>query len=693
MGKRSRFEDILDLEDELSWRTEKEPNNRADGDSDNDEDTVVVEEPVVVKSSKKNKKPLVSEEPEKRQRERGDASSRMNMLGGNQPAFVSCKLQDVMLNFGSQQVLKNASWEVKTGDRVGLVGANGGGKSSQLKMLIGDIEASAGEIVKQPSSLKLAFLRQEFYDELDLDRTLKEELMSVFTEETKLMEELAEVEKEIETTMDDVDKMQEVIERVTDLQVKAEKMGVSLLDSKVEKCIDMMGFAVEDSGLPVSAFSGGWKMRIGLGKILLQEPNILLLDEPTNHLDLETVGWLENFLKEQSIPMVIVSHDREFLNQVATKIVDCENGETTTWEGNYEMFMKQKAQAKEKQQKAYEAQQKKLREAKQFINQNKMTPSKASQVSRKQKVVDEMSANPVKRPWDGGKPFVFRFPLAPKLNEEVSNLSHMTHGYGDNHLFNDVTFRIQPGERIAFLGPNGAGKSTLLRLVLGFEKPLEGKAGLFHRSVIANYFEQNQADALDLTKTVLQSVEEAADMDMLSNDLRALLGKFLFKGDAVHKKVESLSGGEKARLSLCLMMLRPANVIVLDEPTNHLDIPAKEMLEEALQHFDGTVLIVSHDRYFVSQTATTIVDIQDQKLVRYEGDYRYYLEKHKDVEEKVSTRYIAGSAGIQSARVIDQESMQKQKQKQKMSKHLSQKGNLSSGKKGKGVKNAKRSAL
>ena len=310
MGKRSRFEDILDLEDELSWRTEKEPNNRADGDSDNDEDTVVVEEPVVVKSSKKNKKPLVSEEPEKRQRERGDASSRMNMLGGNQPAFVSCKLQDVMLNFGSQQVLKNASWEVKTGDRVGLVGANGGGKSSQLKMLIGDIEASAGEIVKQPSSLKLAFLRQEFYDELDLDRTLKEELMSVFTEETKLMEELAEVEKEIETTMDDVDKMQEVIERVTDLQVKAEKMGVSLLDSKVEKCIDMMGFAVEDSGLPVSAFSGGWKMRIGLGKILLQEPNILLLDEPTNHLDLETVGWLENFLKEQ------VSLLRQFVSSV-----------------------------------------------------------------------------------------------------------------------------------------------------------------------------------------------------------------------------------------------------------------------------------------------------------------------------------------------------------------------------------------
>jgi len=634
-----------------------------------------------------------TEKKERRRRERGDASSRVTMGAPGSQGFVSVRLESIALNYGTQEVLKNATWEVKTGERVGLVGANGGGKSTMLRMLVGEVEPSAGQVVKTPNNLKLAFLRQEFYDELDPTRTLKEELLSVFAEESRILRELKEAEAALEDCLDDPERMQEVIETVTRLQVEAEKKDASRVDSKVEKAIQMMGFSEADIGLPVALFSGGWKMRIGLGKVLLQEPNILLLDEPTNHLDLVTVEWLERFLQEQSLPMVIVSHDREFLNQVATKIVDIEAGETTSWEGNYETFVRNKANRLKQWQEEYEAQQKVIREARAYIGANKMNPLKASQVAKRERDLESFTMDPtkvVRRPPSAGKPFVFRFPPAPHLQEEVCRLRDVTHGYSDTILIQDASLRVLPGDRMAFLGPNGSGKSTLLRLILGTEIPTGGgDAGLGHRSVIANYFEQNQANALDLTKTVMESVQEASTGTESENDLRALLGKFLFKGDAIHKRVAALSGGEKARLALCRMMLRPANVLILDEPTNHLDIPAKEMLEEAIQHYDGTVLIVSHDRYFVSQTATTIVEIKDKRLVRYEGDYRYYLEKNSHVDEKVARRYLSGSKGIQKAKVVDLEALQKERVKEKLSKHFSR-DNVTSGKKDKGVKNAKR---
>jgi ATPase subunit of ABC transporter with duplicated ATPase domains len=295
----------------------------------------------------------------------------------------------------------------------------------------------------------------------------------------------------------------------------------------------------------------------------------------------------------------------------------------------------------------------------------------------------------VQKPPFFGKPFRFRFPDAPRLSPEVAEVKHLSHSYGNdatyNKLFDDTDLFVEKGDRIAVLGPNGCGKSTLLRFIVGKEKPDEGEAAIVGSNVDCNYYEQNQADVLDLDKTVIETIQ-AASNGQSYNELRALLGQFLFKGDAVEKKVENLSGGEKARLALCCMMLRPANLLVLDEPGNHLDIPAKEMLEEALQHFTGSVIIVSHDRYFISKVATTIVAIEDKKLVKYIGDYKSYMEKSRHIKEKVEARYVAGVNRIESAPVIDLEELEAPKKKNFGG---AKTANLVT-RKDKGVKNAKR---
>ena len=354
--------------------------------------------------------------------------------------------------------------------------------------------------------------------------------------------------------------------------------------------------------------------------------------------------------------MVIVSHDREFLDQVCTKIVDAEGGICTEYDGNYSRFLQLKKARMDAWQSAYDAQEKKIKSEKQWINKFKVKQPQA--VKQRQAKLDKLmkSEDYVQKPPFTGKPFKFRFPDAPRLSPEVAEVTGLSHSYSNeisqNRLFDEVDLFIEKGDRIAVVGPNGAGKSTLLRLLIGREEADDGKAEILGQNVVMNYFEQNQADALDLDKTVLETIQGASNGQSY-NELRALLGQFLFKGDAVDKKVENLSGGEKARLSLCCMMLRPANFLILDEPTNHLDIPAKEMLEEALQHFAGSVMVVSHDRYFISKVATTIVAIEDKKLTKYQGDYKFYMEKSKHIKEKIEARYVAGVDRIGSAPVID----------------------------------------
>jgi ATPase subunit of ABC transporter with duplicated ATPase domains len=573
------------------------------------------------------------------------------------------------------------------------VGANGSGKTTQIRILAGELEPTYGDVVKSSKDLRVAVLRQEFVDELIPERTLKEELLSVFATENAILEEIKETEAALEQlSADDTDKMQQILDRMQELQNEAENKEVYILESRVQKVMDLMGFNEEEADYLVASFSGGWKMRIGLGKVLLQDPNVLLLDEPTNHLDLESVEWMEEFLRKQNIPMVIVSHDREFLDQVCTKIVDAEGGTCTTYDGNYSRFLQLKKARLDAWHAAYNAQEKKIKEEKQWINKFKVKQPQA--VKQREAKLEKFikSEDYVQKPPFFGKPFKFRFPEGPRLSPEVAEIKELSHGYVNqqtqtqNRLFDHVNLFVEQGDRIAVVGPNGCGKSTLLRLLVGKETPDEGTAGIVGQNVVMNYFEQNQADVLDLDKTVLETIQGASHGQSY-NELRAFLGQFLFKGDAVDKKVRNLSGGEKARLSLCTMMLRPANFLILDEPTNHLDIPAKEMLEEALQHYAGSVMIISHDRYFISRVATSIVAVEDRALVKYQGDYKFYMERSKEFKEKVEARYVAGVERIESAPLIDLSAIEEAAKKKNFG------GAKTAGlvtRKNKGVKNAKR---
>lgn len=619
---------------------------------------------------------------------------RIRIMETNQPGYVSLRLENVGVTFRNQQVLKDVTWGVQTGDRIGLVGANGAGKTTQLRIMAGELEPTVGDVVKSSKNLRVAILRQEFVDELVLSRTLREEMLSVFEEENKILEQLKEAEDQLAKVGEnhDQDEIQRILDRMQELQNLADDKEVYILESRVQKVMDLMGFTEDEADDLVASFSGGWKMRIGLGKVLLRDPNILLLDEPTNHLDLDSVEWLEAFLRGQSIPMVIVSHDREFLDQVCTKIVDAEGGICKEYDGNYSRFLQLKKARMDAWHAAYNAQEKKLREERSWINNFRTKQPQAVQ-QREAKLEKFLKSDEfIKKPPFLGKPFKFRFPDAPRLSPEVAEVVNLSHSYRSettlNRLFDDVNLFIEKGDRIAVVGPNGSGKSTLLRMITGREKPDEGSAKIVGQNVVMNYFEQNQADVLDLDKTVLETIQGASSGQSY-NELRALLGQFLFKGDNVEKKVEYLSGGEKARLSLCCMMLRPANLLILDEPTNHLDISSCEMLEEALQHFAGSVVVVSHDRYFVSKVANAIVAVEDKKLVKYQGDYKFYMEKSEAVRMKIEARYVDGVQGIQSAPKIDVGALEDAANPKKKSFGGAKTANMVT-RKDKGIKNAKR---
>ena len=683
-------------EAKMAAKLEKKEQKKLEKQQKADEDDVATADgPVVANGEATPAEPAAPVEPPKQltledkiRKER--PPPRVRVMESSQPGFTSLRLENVGITFRNQEVLKDVTWGVQTGDRIGLVGKNGAGKTTQIRILAGELEPTTGDVVKSSKNLRTAVLRQEFVDELVPERTLREEFLSVFTEENAILDDIKATEKELEeTSAEDPDKMQEILDRLQELQNKAENRNVYALNSRVQKVMDLMGFTEDEGEDLVASFSGGWKMRLGLGKVLLMDPNVLLLDEPTNHLDLDSVEWLEAFLREQNIPMVIVSHDREFLDRVCTKIVDAEGGVCTEYDGNYSRFLQLKRARMDSWQAAYSAQEKKLKEERQWIQKFKVKQPQA--VKQRQAKLDKFMKSPdyVKKPPFVGKPFKFRFPEGPRLSPEVAEIKQMSHAYrneqAQNRLFDEVDLFVEKGDRIAVLGPNGSGKSTLLRLLVGKETPDEGSAHLVGANVVMNYFEQNQADALDLDKTALQTIQASSEGQSY-NELRAYLGQFLFKGDDVEKKVRNLSGGEKARLSLCCMMLRPANFLILDEPTNHLDIPAKEMLEEALQHYSGSVMIVSHDRYFISKCATTIVAIEDKKLVKYQGDYKSYMDKSKHIKEKVEARYVNGVSRIGSAPIVDLEEIQNTKKKNFGG---AKTANLVT-RKDKGVKNAKR---
>ncbi len=503
------------------------------------------------------------------------------------------------------------------------------------------MEPTSGEIIR-PASLKIAYLTQEF--EVNPTHTVREEFWRVFKAANQIQESLTEVQHEMQTaTPEELDKL---IKKLDRLHRDFEAIGGYTLESQIEKILPEMGFDSEDGDRLVSAFSGGWQMRMSLGKILLQEPDLLLLDEPTNHLDLETIEWLEIYLKGLTTPMVIVSHDREFLDRLCTQIVETEQGVSKTYLGNYSAYLQQKEEAELAQLSAYDRQQKELEKQQAFVERFRASATRSTQAKSREKQLDKIER--IEAPSSSSRTLKFRFPAALRSGREVVNIQDLTHFYDNKVLFLGTDLLVERGDRIAFLGPNGCGKSTLLRLIMGLEEPTEGKVGLGEHNVMPGYFEQNQAEALDLEKTVMDTIHDEVP-DWKNEEVRTLLGRFLFSGDTVLKQVNALSGGEKARLALAKLLLQPVNCLILDEPTNHLDIPAKEMLEEAIQHYDGTVLIVSHDRYFISKVANKIVEIRDGDFQVYLGDYHYYLDKLAEEKEQAQLAKLEAEKAAKKA--------------------------------------------
>ena len=547
------------------------------------------------------------------------------------------RLEQVSKIYPTGEVLRNVTWEVKPGDRIGLVGVNGAGKSTQMRLIAGFEEPSSGQVVRQGSP-RIAYLQQEF--DVDLERSVREELFQAFGEAATVLNRQREVEEEMgsEKAAEDPDHLDELIDELGRLQSRFEGLHGYELDARIDKLLPTIGFSAAGAERPVKDYSGGWQMRIALGKILLQDPDLLLLDEPTNHLDVETIQWLEGYLLEQNAALVVISHDRTFLDRVCNQIVSTERGISRSYLGNYTSHLELKQLEQQSTQAAFERQQKEIATQQAYIDRFRASATRSTQAKSREKQLDKVEL--VEAPVESVSGPSFRFPAAPRSGAQVALFENLTHSYGDKILFLGADLEVERGDRIAFVGPNGAGKSTLLRLVMGAEIPDEGIAQLGEHNVVAGYFEQNQAEALDLNKTVIDTMYEAVP-DWTQTQVRSLLGNFCFSNDSVFKDVGQLSGGEKARLALALMLLSPCNLLVLDEPTNHLDIPAKQMLEDALMAYEGAALLVSHDRYFISRVANRIVELRDGELVLYRGDYNYYLEKKEEERDEAREKELA----------------------------------------------------
>ena len=569
------------------------------------------------------------------------------------------RLENVSKIYPTGEVLRDVTWEVKSGDRIGLVGVNGAGKSTQLRLIAGQEEPSSGQVVRQGEP-RIAYLQQEF--DVDLNRSVRQELFQAFGEAADVLNRQQQVEIEMsgEKAADDPDHLDVLIQELGRLQTRFEALHGYELDARIDKLLPTIGFSADGAERPVRDYSGGWQMRIALGKILLQDPDLLLLDEPTNHLDVETIQWLEGYLLEQTAALVVISHDRTFLDRVCNQIVATERGVSRSYLGNYTAHLEQKQLEQEATQAAFERQQKEIATQQAYIDRFRASATRSTQAKSREKLLDKVDL--VEAPIESVAGPSFRFPAAPRSGAQVALIENLTHSYGEKILFLGAELEVERGDRIAFVGPNGAGKSTLLRLIMGLESPDEGSARLGEHNVVASYFEQNQAEALDLSKTVIDTMFEAVP-DWTQTQVRSLLGSFCFSNDTVFKQVSKLSGGEKARLALALMLLSPCNLLILDEPTNHLDIPAKQMLEDALMDYEGAALLVSHDRYFISRVANRIVELRDGELILYRGDYSYYLEKKE--EERAQTNQAQQEREREAKRKANQAKQKERKDRRK----------------------------
>ena len=525
--------------------------------------------------------------------------------------------------YSTDVVLKNINWEIKKGEKVGLVGSNGAGKSTQFKILIGEEEQTSGTIIKEGNP-KIAHLKQEF--DCNLNFSVRQELESSFKDIQIVAIKLLEIENKMKSLdiKKNSDELEIFVNQLAKYQAKFEALGGYKMQSDVEKILPKLGFSIEDADKLVGNFSGGWQMKVALGKIILQKPDLLLLDEPTNHLDLETIFWLEEYLSSLKIAVIIISHDRYFLDKLCKKIIFVDRGTSETYNGNYSFFVEQKSLNEESQNKAYQLQQKEIELQKRYIDRFRASATRSSQAKSREKQLKKISK--IEAPIAKSKSPVFNFPECPRSGKLVLNIKNLSHSFEDKILFLDINLKISSGEKIAILGPNGCGKSTLLKIIMKKISPEIGEINLGKHNIITSYYEQNQAEALSLDERVIDLICNKSP-EWSQKKVRTFLGGFGFQNETVFKYIKQLSGGEKARLALALMIINPSNFLLLDEPTNHLDLQSKENLELAIKNYKGSLLIISHDRYFISKVANRIIEIKDSKLFSYDGNYEYFLEK------------------------------------------------------------------
>lgn len=531
-------------------------------------------------------------------------------------------ISNLSFYFGARPLYENANLHIKPKDRIGLIGANGTGKSTLLRLIVGEYTPDAGEVT-MAKDCTIGFLNQDLLS-YQSDKSIREVAMEAFSEQLELQKRIDEIIQKLETEYSDT-----LVEEMTSLQEKFETLEGYTIQAKAEEILEGLGFKTEDLSRPLSEFSGGWRMRVMLAKLLLQKPSILLLDEPTNHLDLPSIQWIENYITAYEGSIIIVSHDREFLDNTTNKTVEVFNQKLTEYAGNYTFYLKERELQREIQQNAYENQQQKIKQTEQFISRFRAKATKARQVQSRVKMLEKMDR--IGEVIDENAAVNFKFNLGQTSGRQVMSLKEIHKAYDTLTILEKAEAQIERGDKIALIGANGKGKSTLLRIIAGTEAH-QGERAMGH-NVYFSFFAQHQLESLQVDNEILQELQQTGS-GKSDTELRGVLGCFLFQDEDVFKKIKVLSGGEKSRVALAKVLISEANFLLLDEPTNHLDIQSVNILIQALQQYQGTFVLVSHDRHFISQVANKIWYIENQEIKEYPGTYEEYLFWLKQQEEK-----------------------------------------------------------
>lgn len=520
---------------------------------------------------------------------------------------------------GGRALYENANMFVKPKDKIGLIGLNGRGKSTLLKLIYGEYKPDGGSISKS-NDCTIGFLNQDLLSYQTED--------SILTVAMGAFKEVVDIERQLETIIKklETEYSEELVEKLSKLQEKYDHLDGYTIQSKAEEVLEGIGFGTADLHRPLKEFSGGWRMRVMLAKLLLEKPSLLMLDEPTNHLDLPSIEWVENYLRNYEGAVMIVSHDRVFLDNVVTKTVDVTQQQLVTYEGNYSFYLEEKELRQEIQQNAFENQQQKIKQTERFIERFKAKATKARQVQSRVKALERMDM--IEEVVDDTAAINFKFRFKQQPGRYIINLNHVSKAYGDLQILKDTSVSIERGDKIALVGANGKGKSTLLRIIAG-EEPIEGER-IMGYNVIRAFFAQHQLESLHVDNEILEELVQAGS-GKTDQELRGVLGCFLFSDDDVYKKIKVLSGGEKSRVALAKTLISEANFLLLDEPTNHLDFISENILIQALQQYQGSFVVVSHNRHFVSQIANKIWYIEDKEIKEYPGtfdEYEYWKKKN-----------------------------------------------------------------